>query len=135
MRSGKTYVTLKFGFRLLIICPIIAQDVWRRTAAEYGVPVLDIISYQSLRSQTGRQPKHGFLNRHDNNTEGGIHQVNFSPTRSYLDLVDQGIMVVCDEIQNIKNNSAQYKACNALIRPIIEGGGRSRFGLLFWHTF
>ena len=134
MRSGKTYVTLwlakQFGFRLLIVCPVIAIDVWRRTAAEYGVEVIDIISYQSLRSQKGHQPKHGYLDRHDNTTEGGVHQVHFSPTRAYNTLIEQGIMVVCDEIQNIKNNSDQYKACSALIRPIISGGGRSRFGLL-----
>ena len=134
MRSGKTYVTLwlakQFGFRLFIVCPATIIDVWRRTAAEYGVEVVDIVSYQSLRSQKNRQPKHGYLDRHDNITEGGIHQVNFTPTRGYLNLVEQGVMVVCDEIQNIKNNSAQYKACNALIRPIISAGGRSRFGLL-----
>ncbi|CAH6418237.1 Hypothetical protein HVR_LOCUS105 [uncultured virus] len=134
MRSGKTYVNLwlakQFGFRLLIVCPVIAIDVWRRTAAEYGVEVIDVISYQSLRSQKGHQPKHGYLDRHDNVTEGGIHQIHFTATRAYTNLVNQGIMVICDEIQNIKNNSAQYKACNALIRPIITAGGRSRFGLL-----
>ena len=134
MGSGKTYVILwlakQFGFRLLIVCPVIMIDVWRRTAAEYGVPIVDIVSYQSLRSQKGHQPKHGYLDRHDNVTEGGVHQVHFTPTRAYQDLVNQGVMVVCDEIQNIKNNSAQYKACNALLRPIISVGGRSRFGLL-----
>jgi len=134
MGSGKTYVTLwlarMFGFRLIIVCPVIMIDVWRRTAAEYEVPVLDIISYQSLRSQKNHQPKHGYLDRHDNITEGGTHQVSFTPSRAYLNLVEQGVMVVCDEIQNIKNNSAQYKACNALLRPIISVGGRSRFGLL-----
>lgn len=134
MGSGKTYVTLwlakQFGFRLFIVCPVIMIDIWRRTAAEYGVEVVDIISYQSLRSQRDHQPKHGYLNRFDNTTEGGIHQVQFTPTQPYLDLIDQGVMVIFDEIQNIKNNSAQYKACNALIRPIISTGGRSRFGLL-----
>jgi len=134
MGSGKTYVVLwlakQFGFRLLIVCPPTMVGVWRRTAAEYGVEVIDIISYQSLRSQRGHQPKHGYLHRHDNVTEGGTHQVHFSPSQGYLNLVEQGVMVICDEIQNIKNNSAQYKACNALIRPIVSAGGHSRFGLL-----
>lgn len=133
MRSGKTYVTLwlakQFGFKLLVICPVIAINVWRKTAAEYGVEIVDIISYQSLRSQKNHQPKHAYLCRHDNMTEGGIHQINFSPTQEYLNLINQGIMVVCDEIQNIKNTGAQYKACNTLIRPVLSGG-RSRFALL-----
>lgn len=134
MRSGKTYVTLwlakQFGFRLLIICPVIAIDVWSVTAREYGVEVVNIISYQSLRSQNDHQPKHGLLSRYDNVTEGGIHQTHFITTKLYNDLLERGIMVICDEIQNIKNNSDQFKACNALIRPIITSGGRSRFGLL-----
>ena len=134
MGSGKTYVTLwlakQFGFRLLIVCPVIMIDVWRKTAAEYGVSIIDIISYQSLRSQRGHQPKHGYLNRYDNTTEKGSRLTHFVPTKAYKDLVEQGIMIVCDEIQNIKNNSAQYKACSALIQPIINEGGCSRFGLL-----
>jgi hypothetical protein len=134
MGSGKTYITLwlaiQFKFRLLIICPVIMIDEWRKTAAEYGVELIDVISYQSLRSQKGHQPKHDFLYRHDNTTEGGVHQVHFFPTKPYTDLVEQGIMVVCDEIHFIKNKSDQYKACNALIQPIIAGGGRSRFGLI-----
>lgn len=132
MRSGKTYVTLwlakQFCFRLLIVCPVIAIDVWKRTTAEYGVEVIDIISYQSLRSQKNHQPKHGLLQRIDNFT-GKVNQVSFYPTKEYSELINNGIFVIFDEIQNIKNNSDQYKACSALIRPILAGG-RSRFGLL-----
>ena len=133
MRSGKTYVLLwlakRFGFRLIVICPVIAESVWRKAAAEYGVEIITVISYQTLRSKKGTQPKHGLLDRYDNVTEGGVRQVHFAPTPAYTELVEQGVMLVCDEIQNIKNNSAQYKACSALVRPII-GGGRSRFALL-----
>jgi hypothetical protein len=134
MGSGKTYVLLwlakQFGFPLIIICPVIMIDIWRKTAAEYSVPVINIIGYQALRSQTNQQPKHGLLTRHDNITEGGTHQISFQPTPAYLELVANGVMIVCDEMQNIKNNSAQYKACNALLRPIISAGGTSRFALL-----
>lgn len=132
MRSGKTYVTLwlakQFGFRLLIVCPVIAIDVWKRTTAEYGVEVIDVISYQSLRSQKNHQPKHGLLQRIDTFT-GKVNQVHFYPTKEYSELMNQGIFVIFDEVQNIKNNSDQYKACSALLRPILAGG-RSRFGLL-----
>lgn len=134
MGCGKTFVLLwlakQFGFSILIVCPVIAMEMWRQTAAEYGVNVIDIISYQSLRSIKDHQPKHGYLHRHDITTEDGKHQVSFTPTPGYLDLVTRGIMVVCDEIQFIKNNSDQYKACHALIQPIVTGGGLSRFALL-----
>jgi hypothetical protein len=134
MGSGKTYIVLwiaqQFGFPLLIVCPVIMIDIWRRIAAEYGIPVIDIISYQSLRSRKFKQPKHGLLIRHDTMTEGRVRQVSFTATQRYLDLVDSGILAVFDEIHYIKNNSGQYKACNALLRPIISRGGTSRFALL-----
>jgi len=125
------WLAKQFGFRLIVIGPVGAiEDGWRKEAAQYRVEILSYISYQSLRSKRGFQPKHGLLDRHDNVTEGGIHQVHFAPTQLYLDLVEQGVMLICDEIHNIKNNSDQYKACTALMKPIISGGGRSRFGLL-----
>jgi hypothetical protein len=133
MRAGKTVVLMwlakRFGFRLIVIGPVSVETVWRREAAKYGVEIITFISYPSLRSKRGFQPKHGLLDRFDNVTEGGVKQVSFAPTRTYTDFIEQGVMVVCDEIQNIKNNSSQYKACSALLRPIIAGG-RSRFALL-----
>lgn len=134
MRSGKTYVLLwlakRFKFPLIVIGPVTALEEFKRVAQEYGVEMLCAVSYQSLRSKRGIQPKHGLLYRHDNLTEGGVKQVHFTPTPYYVDLIRRGAMLVCDEIHNIKNNSAQYKASSALIREIITGGGRSRFALL-----
>lgn len=134
MGSGKTYVTLwiakQYGFSIFVICPVGMKQIWKETAQKYGVNIVAIIGYRSVGTSKGHQPKHGYLYRHDNVTEGGIHQVNFSPTSQYLDLINKGILLVCDEIQNIKNNTSQYKACNSLIKPIISGGGRSRFALL-----
>lgn len=132
--AGKTHIVFwlaqQFGFRLLVICPVTTMDMWRDLGVGYGVNMVDVINYESLRSMKNKQPKHGLLDRHDVVSEGGMSFTSFTPTRSYEALVEQGILVICDECQNIKNNSAQYKACSALLRPIINGGGRSRFGLL-----
>lgn len=134
MGSGKTFVALwlakHFGFAVIIVCPVIMIDIWREVAQEYGVEVIDIIGFPSLRSQQGCQPKCGLLYRHDDFTEGGIHHVIFTPTETYLSLVRNGIFLICDEAHFAKNDSAQRKALCALIRPIIMQGGRSRFGLL-----
>jgi hypothetical protein len=134
MGSGKTFVALwlaqQFGFGLIIVCPVTMIDVWRRTSAEYGVRVIDIISYQSLRSTSGHQPKHGFLTRLDTRSEKGRTTVHFTPTQKLLTAISTGCMMVFDEIQNIKNNSDQHKACSAMITPILTDGGTSRFALL-----
>jgi len=134
MRSGKSYIAMwlakLFGFRILLVCPVGAMPDWQKACYEYNVELVDIISYQSLRGVKGHTLNHAWLSRIDTVTQGGMKHLNFVTTQTYRQLIDEGILLICDEVQNIKNNSAQYKACNALIRPIIDGGGRSRFGLL-----
>ena len=134
MGSGKTYVTLwlalQYSCKLFIICPVTVIDVWKSTAEEYGVEIAFITSYESLRSKRGSQPRHPYLERQDVLTEGGKNIVSFEATQLYIDLLDDGLIVVLDEIQKIKNKSAQYKACEALLSPITPGDTHSRFALL-----
>jgi len=133
MGSGKTYVALwlakQFNISLLVICPVTMIDVWVQTAREYGVKIVTAISYESLRSQKNHQPKHGLLQRFDSVTEGGVHHVEFVPTEEYVRLCEFGILVVFDEVQRVKNQSAQWKASCAMIRPILDAG-TSRWALL-----
>lgn len=160
MRSGKTFVTIwvaqQLKLKLLVVCPITTMYVWKETAEKYGVEVVDTISYQSLRSTTDHQPKHNFLDRIDtiggvpssparsppgsprnsssparSPEQGGMNKkTEFIPTQFCLDLLADGILLVFDEFQNIKNNSSQYKAASALIHALNDVGGRSRFALL-----
>lgn len=134
MGRGKTVITLylakRLGFRLLIICPTTVKSVWYEQAAKYGVEIIDAISYQSLRSTNGHQPSNGLLTREDYRTPEGHKKVSFYPTEYCKELVESGILIVLDEVQFIKNNSDQYKACHALLRTIVTGGGLSRFALL-----
>jgi len=138
MGAGKTVVTLwlakEFGFKLLIVCPLTLMDNWKREAEKYGVEIIDVISYQSLRSQTNHQPKHGYLTRHDI-IQGDKKMTTFTATDKYKNILREGVMVVLDEIHFIKNNSAQHKACNGLIDPIINGGGLSRYALVSGSPF
>lgn len=133
MRSGKTYVALwlaqKFNLKLFIVCPVTTMSVWKKTAIEYGVEVVDIISYQSLRGQTDHQPKNNFLDRTDE-IIGKNKKTEFTATQDYLDLLPDGILLIYDEVHNIKNNSAQYKACRALVEALINSETGSRFALL-----
>lgn len=133
--SGKTFIGLhiakKFNMPILVICTVSVVSVWEKACLEYGVKMIDVITYQSLRSISGKQPKHGLLKRIDTYTEvGNVHHVSFITTELYDTIYNNGVLVICDEFMNIKNNSDQYKACAALIHPIILTGGRSRFGLL-----
>jgi hypothetical protein len=133
MGSGKTFIVLwlclAYGLSLIVIGPKIVLEKWRQTANEYGVNILKTISYQSLRTVKGKQPKHGLLHRQDG-TIGGVKRTKFDATKNYYNLLKEGVMVVCDEFQLIKNNNDQYKACLELVSAINFTGGESRYALI-----
>jgi len=132
--SGKTFIVLWlariFGFKLLIICPKIVIGMWTREAQTYGVEIINILSYQKLCGKRGKGLKHLLLNRIDTVTAGNKKFTSFTPSETYNELLKNKIMLICDEFQMIKNDNIQHKSCNALISPIIKGGGQSRFGLI-----
>ena len=135
--SGKSFIlmalALEFKMRLIIVCPVIMEDVWIEMAETYGVPlVVNPISWASLRGSKGHTLNHPLLERIDTVTPAGNKVVRFVPSKTYLDLLkNESVLVVADEVQNAKNNtSAQSKALEALLHPIVMGGGNSRFALL-----
>jgi hypothetical protein len=134
--SGKTYIVLylalKFGCPIFVICPPIMVNVWYERAREYGVRVIISMSYGTTRSIEGCQPSHPYLTRRTDYTVGGQKQISFTPTQEYLDLVQKGMILVCDEFHEVLGNNDQQKAVAALIAPIMltQGLIPSKVGLL-----
>ena len=144
--TGKTYTSSSIfnerGFQNLVaIVPTSVKAKWRYMEEHHGVEQFARISYCELRCVKLKQPRHKFLVRKDftstlNRSDGTsqeIEQCTFSCTNFYLNLVKEGLLLVIDEIQNVKNISDQLLACKELIRPIIESfkeGGKSRVLLL-----
>lgn len=125
--SGKTYTTSELSLRLefshvIVICPASLEAKWK-DMAKYGVKLAKVISYQGLRSRVNAIPRHGLLRRHDSINEGTF----FTPTEEYERLIDEGTLVVFDEVQHIKNKNDQFLACQALTSSILRSGGVSRF--------
>jgi len=87
-----------------------------------------LVSYSELRSNKFRQPKHGLLIRRDTTKtlrgrDGNNRRIdvcNFEASECYLNRVKNGVLLVIDEIQNIKNTNDQLSACRELVRPILE---------------
>lgn len=128
--AGKTYVTgyiaQRYGWPMLIISSnTIINTVWKPFCAMHQLPVYDILSYQQARGSKDKQPKHPYLERVDDGKN-----VSFFATDTWIEIVNQGVLLVIDEIQHLKNNSAQHKACSAMIKTILDIGGVSRFALL-----
>lgn len=133
MGSGKTYTTSMLALNLefkhvIVVCPASLESKWK-SMKKYGVPLENVISYQSLRSRKGSVPRHGLLNRHDILANDEI-AVFFTPTDRYNKMIDEGCLLVFDEVQNFKNKNDQFMACQALTSSILKSGGISRYILL-----
>lgn len=139
MGTGKTYVSSSlyengpFNFEHLIcVVPTSVRTKWQYMHTNHGVDIDVLVSYSELRSSRFHQPKHGLLIRHDytrnfrrrNGTHRTINASRFEPTEHYLNRVNNGLLLVIDEIQNIKNTNDQLDACRALVQPILD-----RFGM------
>ena len=138
--SGKTYTATFLALNekykhVIVICPVSVAPKWKHMKDEYGLPLDAVLSYQGLRSNKFKQPKHGFLHRRDLSEfvpdDFGImiekEKVEFSPTPLYKDMVKEGLLLILDEIQHIKNVSVQFHAASEMIREItvskIENAG------------
>lgn len=134
---GKTYTTTSL-FReghfkyMYVIAPVSVKAKWKKMGAT-------VISFSGIRSVKSKQPKHGLLHRRDYvenvvQSDGTVRCVDkcaFQASSSYKNFIQEGILLVVDEIQNIKNSTAQSHACRALIDPIVRKPmGLSRLVLL-----
>jgi superfamily II DNA or RNA helicase len=147
MGTGKTYcathIAKTFGFkRVLVIAPISVIPKWKHMRDTHGLQLSDAMSYCSLRSVKCKQPKHGLLTRIDRRSEvinedtgrpepGGERDVvEFHATDLWKKYVSEGILLVVDEIQNVKNISSQYFSVKELIREILGSSSMSKVLLL-----
>jgi len=138
--TGKTYTTSAFmqdnRFKHLIsITPVSVKSKWKMMNKDHGIQIDKSISYCELRSVKFKQPKHGLLIRRDfmdpfkraDGTDSERECVEYKCSTEYLDMVNDGLLLVIDEIQNIKNINNQLEACKELMRPIVEGFFKERY--------
>ena len=133
--SGKTFTSSFIALReperfkhVIVIAPVSVKVKWQQMAKDYGVPVSAALSYCELRSVKCKQPKHGLLNRRDYTVQmqdrlgimRNVDKCDFSVSEKYTKMVAEGVLLVVDEIQNVKNVNSQFLACQALIKYICQ---------------
>jgi hypothetical protein len=133
MGTGKTYcasvIARELGVRhVVVVAPLSVLPKWTYMRTHHGVPVSHALSYCSLRSVKFKQPKHGLLTRVDRiedvideNTGATtlrVDTVTFHSTDMWNRMVQEGVLLVIDEVQNVKNVSSQSKSVKELIRSL-----------------
>lgn len=134
MGTGKTYVATHICAarkipHVVVVAPLSVLPKWNHMAATYGLPLRHAVSYCSLRSVKCKQPKHGLLRRVDKLVEvtdeatgetTRTERVEFYATPEWTRMIDEGVLLVVDEIQNVKNVSSQFLSVKELIRAIVR---------------
>jgi hypothetical protein len=120
--SGKTYTAMEIYKRRrytqgLIIAPASMISKWRKLTNEYGLSGISIISFNALGgTKTGTSYSAQHLVRRGNSNGN-----NHIATNELVKCVQNGMMVIIDEIQNIKNKgTAKTSACKEIIRVIYD---------------
>ena len=131
--TGKTYTSSYiselelFNFKyVIVICPLSVIPKWTYMSEKYGIKIEKCITYTSVRSTKGRQPDHGYLSREDLISEKVSmekvlleEKTYFKISKDYKKKVEEGTLLIIDEIQNIKNENTQFKGCKELLSEII----------------
>lgn len=135
--AGKSFtaaaLAIHFGFpRVLVVCPKSVKVSWEEVIRETGIPVVGLYTYQTLRGRTQKPLSHPYLTRFDRSGESTI----FTPTPALHALIDEGVLLIFDEVQNIKNQSDQMRAAKAMISLLLgTTTGSSRALLLSGSPF
>lgn len=121
MGSGKTFTSTHIAhlrkLSVIVICPASVIPKWKMMQTKNPDVKFHLISsFQTLRSTKLHQPSHGLLYRRE---VANSNQAEFQATPKFLEYLNEGVLLIIDELQNIKNVSIQLFAIQALTRLIV----------------
>lgn len=145
--TGKTYAAAKVfqmghaagDFRHLVtISPPSVKTKWLQVNKEYHMKMDANLMYGEITGKRLCSPKCNLLTRNDytvevpqeNGTTRNIDKYNYTVTDIFERWVQEGLLLVIDEFQNIKNECAQTEACETMIREIYKRNTKSRVLML-----
>jgi hypothetical protein len=129
--TGKTYIAMKLIQTLkpkhvvyISSVPIVNNGVKLFSDYELNDDTI-FITFRGLIGSAGKNPKHGLLERRDysvTNKNGNEKKiVEYVPSDLFRRMVEEGCILIIDEVQNIKNEgSLQTKAAMALEKEVID---------------
>jgi len=132
MGTGKTFIAIavciKYNLPLFVVCPVSSTFMWSRVAELYNIKLIDVKSFGILRGQgSHRKLNHPYLVKELKSDTSSTF--TYSATPLFQKLCDDGMLMVIDEGQNIKNNGLQTRSVQALC-DAIRSTSKSRFAIL-----
>lgn len=119
MGAGKTIVTIKVAqvhnLPILGFAPLSLTEFWWRESKKYGVNALNFMSYGKLRGTSRYGCTSGLITRQE--SENGPV---YSATDEFIGLAKRGVLLIFDEMQAVKNDSAQSRAVQCLVSTLIR---------------
>ena len=135
MGCGKTRaaqgLARRLGLPVFVVRPG-TVNTWEAEAECTGVEFVESISYAGLASTPGTAaPAHRWLTRrevpiHAGEPQGKTRAV-FTATPEWVERVKQGVLLVADEAQHLKNKSDKSAAVQELIRVVVDPWTKSRY--------
>lgn len=125
MGCGKTFATmataLYYGLSIVLVSPKGVVNTWKKECNKYGVDLAVSLTYQSLCGKKNKPLKNGLLDKIDD---------AYVTTAKFDKLIQKGILLVFDEVHNLKNDNNQLSSALALVRKIIDTNCGSRIAAL-----
>ena len=135
--TGKTYSAAKIftvGVQekkykhLVVIAPPSVKTKWIEVVETYHVKNATLLTYGEITGRKFSNPKCGYIIRNDykvpvQQENGGVRMIdkyNYKTTQLFETMVEEGVFIVIDEFQHLKNDCAQTEACETLIRSLFE---------------
>lgn len=129
--AGKTILTIAMAKRLklslIVIGPLDTINMWKEECNIYGVHLIKGLTYHCLRGTNISPPKNGLLNISDDDG-------TFVSSPEFIKLIKKGVLLVFDEVSNLKNQTLQLNAAHTLVNTIVSfnkiGKVKSKVALL-----
>jgi superfamily II DNA or RNA helicase len=127
MGLGKTFVSCALararGMKIFVVAPKTALvSTWEKVVRQYNIECLATFSYTTIRGNKTYKPTHGYLEVDDEGT--------FRTTKKFRQDFSEPTLLVFDEVHNLKNDSAQYRACRELANQAAKACPLNRVLLL-----
>ena len=126
--AGKIFQNNQHYKHILTISPLSVKTKWAEVEEKYGMKLVANLTYNVMAGRRGVNPTHGLLIRNDYKVEvvdeyGHTRMLDkyvFTPTSYLNQLIEEGLLLVIDEFQHLKNESAQTDACQTIITRIMD---------------